>query len=71
MLPALSVQREQHRDRCVSRRIVCSQFEVAVKLMVLSIAAAAALSATTMSHEYEPVEAYVPVLGQRRGGASR
>jgi len=30
---------------------------VAVKLMALSMAAAEALSATTMSHEYEPVEA--------------
>ena len=29
--------------------------------MALSIAAAAALSATTTSHEYEPVEPYVPV----------
>src|SRR4051812_21831302 len=33
------------------------QFEVAVKLIALSIAAAAAESATTTSHEYEPVEA--------------
>jgi hypothetical protein len=31
--------------------------ELAVKLMLLSIAAAAALSATTMSQLYEPVEA--------------
>ena len=36
--------------------------DVAVKLMLLSMAAADALSATTISHEYEPAEPYVPVL---------